>query len=90
MIGLNCRPEELSGKVRQATRVLLSLSNDGMPVEAEAPSVKKPWYKKWWIWVVAILVVGGGAALAASSGGDGNGGGDKSDDTDYGSIEVTW
>ncbi|MFB3164701.1 hypothetical protein ABLO26_25405 [Neobacillus sp. 179-J 1A1 HS] len=27
--------------------------------------VKKPWYKKWWVWVIAVIVV-----IAISSGGD--------------------
>jgi hypothetical protein len=35
-------------------------------VSATTPKAKKPWFKKWWVWVIAVLVIG---AIASGSGG---------------------
>jgi len=46
-------------------------------------SLKKPWYKKWWVWTLAAAVVGG----VALSGGGGGGGSTAGGDT--GAISVS-
>ena len=48
--------------------------NAGPGIPYRAPKAKKPWYKRWWVWVIAVILVwvffsnlGGGGSSGSSS-----------------------
>ena len=48
--------------------------NAGPGIPYRAPKTKKPWYKRWWVWVIAVILVwvffsnlGGGGSSGGSS-----------------------
>lgn len=48
--------------------------NAGPGIPYRAPKAKKPWYKRWWVWVIAVILVwvffsnlGGGGSSGGSS-----------------------
>jgi len=54
--------------------VILDIPSAGKPFALTTKAVlKKPWYKKWWVWTIVAV------AGAAASGGGGSGGGDNAD-----------
>ncbi|VAX33249.1 hypothetical protein MNBD_NITROSPIRAE01-847 [hydrothermal vent metagenome] len=71
----------LTNEILPFERKPFALSTE-KPVETQAISEKKPWYKKWWVWTIALAVIGG---VAAGSGGGGGGAGAPT----TGSIDVS-
>ncbi|MEC4677878.1 MAG: hypothetical protein VST69_03890 [Nitrospirota bacterium] len=62
----------LMSEILSVEREPFALSTE-KPVETQAISEKKPWYKKWWVWTIALAVVGGVAAAGSGGGGGGAG-----------------
>ncbi|MFC1849830.1 tetratricopeptide repeat protein [candidate division CSSED10-310 bacterium] len=83
IIGIFEEARAIYKKEQQDKKQLVTLEKS-MTEEPAADSVRKPWYKKWWVWGVSAAVVGGAAVALSSSSSSGSG--DDGETT----IRITW
>ena len=65
---MGCPPKEQGLWCPQRTGYAGDMEQTSAPVVADESKPKKPWFKKWWVWVIAaVLLIGG---INAATGGN--------------------